>query len=66
MALKLLDPAVVLPKFNVVTVDHLPGAFPCTIVVIADQIDGLHEMTVAANKVGSVVRHDRSFLTQAI
>jgi hypothetical protein len=66
MAFELLDPAVVLPKFDIVTVDHLPGAFPCTVVVIADEIDGLHEMAVTADKVRPIVRHDRSFLTQAI
>jgi hypothetical protein len=66
MAFKLLDSAVVLPKFNVMTVDHLPGAFPCTIVVIADEIDGLHEMAVTADKIRSIVRHTRRSLTQAI
>jgi hypothetical protein len=51
MAFKLGDLAVVLSKLNVVTVDHLPRAFPRDFVVVADQIDGFHEMTVPANKV---------------
>jgi hypothetical protein len=66
MAFKLLDSAVVLPKFDVVAVDHLPGAFSCTVVIIADEIDGLHEMAVTANKIRSIVRHTRRSLTQAI
>jgi hypothetical protein len=66
MTLKLLDLAVLLPKLNVVAIDHLPGTFPCTVIVIADQIDGLHEMAVTANKVRPIVRHDRRSLTRAI
>jgi hypothetical protein len=62
VAFKLLDPAVVLPELDVVAIDHLPGAFPCTVIVIADEIDGLHEMTVTANKVRPIVRHDRRSL----
>jgi hypothetical protein len=65
MRVKLRNPAVVLPKLNVVTIDHLPGTFLCTVVVVADQIDGFHEMTVPANKVCSIVRHSRHSLTSA-
>jgi hypothetical protein len=61
MAFKFLNSAVVLPKFDIVTVYHLPGAFPCALVVIADEIDGFHEMTVTANKVRPIVGHDRTF-----
>jgi hypothetical protein len=57
MAFELLNSAVVLPKFNVVTVDHLPGAFPCAVVVIADEVDGLHKLAVTANKVRSIMGH---------
>jgi hypothetical protein len=60
MAFELRNPAVVLPKFNVVTVDYLPGAFPCGGVVIADQIDGFHELAVTADKISSIVRHIRA------
>ena len=60
MTFKLRNPAILLPKFNVVTVDHLPGAFSCPVVVIADEIDGLHEMAVTADKVRSIVRHIRA------
>ena len=63
MAFELRNPAVVLPKFNVVTVDYLPGAFPCGGVVIADQIDGFHELTVTANKVGAIIRHGARSIT---
>jgi hypothetical protein len=66
MAVELFNLAVVLPKFNIVTVDHLPGAFSCAVVVIADEIDGFHEMAVTADKVRAIVRHDRTFLTWAI
>jgi hypothetical protein len=66
MAFKLLNSAVVLPKLDVVTIDHLPGAFPCTVIVIADKVDGFHEMTVTTNKVRPIVGHDRRFLTRAI
>ena len=59
MTFELFDPAVVLPKLDVVTIDHLPGTFPCTVVVIANEINGLHEMTVTANKVRPIVCHDR-------
>jgi hypothetical protein len=65
-AFKLRNPAVVLPKFNVVTIDHLPGVFAGGFVVIADEIDGFHEMTVTANKVGSIVRHDLRSLTPSV
>jgi hypothetical protein len=33
MAFVFLNLALVLPKFNVVTVDDFSGAFPCTVVV---------------------------------
>jgi hypothetical protein len=66
IAFELLYPAIVQPKFHIVTVDHFAGTFPCTVVVIADEIDGFHEMAVTANKVRSIVRHDRGSLTQAI
>jgi hypothetical protein len=51
----------VLPKFDIVTVDHLRGAFACGGVVIADQIDGFHEMAVSADKVSSIVCHIGGF-----
>lgn len=66
MAFKLLNPAVVLPKLNVVTIDHLPGAFLCAVVVIADEIDGFHEVTVTANKIRSIMRHNRRSLTPVL
>jgi hypothetical protein len=66
MAFKLLNSAVVLPKFDVVTIDHLPGTFSCAVVVIADEIDGFHEMAVTCDKVRPIVCHGRSFLTRAI
>ncbi len=66
MAFKLLYSAILLPKLDVVTVDHLPGAFSCVVVVIADEIDGFHEMAVAVNKVRPIVCHDQSSLTRAI
>jgi hypothetical protein len=55
MTFELRNPAVALPKFNIVTVDHFAGAFACGGVVLADEIDGLHEVAVSANKVSSIV-----------
>jgi hypothetical protein len=56
----------VLPKFNVVTIDHFPGVFSCAIVVIVNQIYGFRKMAVTANKAGSIVRHDRHSFMRAI
>jgi hypothetical protein len=61
-AFELLDPAVVLPEFNVVTVDHLPGTFLRAVVIVADEIDGFHEMAVTADQICAIIRHDRMFL----
>jgi hypothetical protein len=66
MAFKFLDPAVVLPKLNVVTIDHFAGAYLRTVVVIANEIDGFHETAVVANKVCSIVCHDRCSAIRAI
>jgi len=63
MALKLRNPAVVLPKFDVMTIDHLPSAFFRGGVVIADEIDGFHEVAITADKVSSIVRRNRDSLT---
>jgi hypothetical protein len=65
-AFELLDPAVAVPKFNIVAIDHFAGAFPCTVVVGANEIDGFHELAVTADKVRSIVRHDLTSVTQAI
>jgi hypothetical protein len=52
----------VFPQFNVMTVDHLLGAFPCGVVVSEVEIDSFFGMAVASNKVCSIVRHYRSSL----
>jgi hypothetical protein len=54
----------VLPKFDVVTVNHSLGAFLRSVVVNAVEIDGFNEIAVVANQVCSIVRH-RRFLTLA-
>jgi hypothetical protein len=61
-AFKLLNSAVALPKFNVVSVHHLPSAFPCNVVIIANEIDGFHEVAVTANEIGLIMRHKRRSL----
>jgi hypothetical protein len=61
MDLKFLDPAVVLPKLNVVIINHFAGAFPGTVVVIANEIDGFLKMAVMADEVGSIVCHGPIF-----
>jgi hypothetical protein len=66
MTCELLDPAIALPKFNIMTVDHLPGAFPCPVVIFTDEIDGFHEMAVTANQIRPVVRHHGRFLNSVI
>jgi hypothetical protein len=65
-AFEFLDPAVAVPKFNVVAVDHFAGSFSCAVVVGANEIDGFHELAVTADKVRSIVRHDLTSLTPAI
>jgi len=60
LAFKSCNPAGVLPKLDVVTVNHSLGAFLRSVVIIANEIDGLNEMIVAANQVSSIVRHGRS------
>jgi hypothetical protein len=39
MAVELRDLAFVMPKHDVVTVDHFEGAFYCSFVVGADDVD---------------------------
>ena len=53
-------------QFNIVTIDHFAGVSSCAVVIVTDEIDGFHELAVTADKVRSMVRHDRSSLTQAI
>jgi hypothetical protein len=63
LAFELRNPAILLPQFNVVTVHHFPGAFRCIVVIVADEIDGFHELTVTANKVGAIIRHGARSIT---
>jgi hypothetical protein len=56
LAFKFCNPAGVLPKLYVVTVNHSLGAFLRTFVIVANEIDGLNEITVAANQVCSITR----------
>jgi hypothetical protein len=59
-AFKFCNPTGMLPKLNVVTINHSLGAFLRSVVVIANDIGGLDEITIAANQVCSIVRHGRS------
>jgi hypothetical protein len=67
-ALKLFDPAVLLPELDIETSDYLLSLFPRRFVIIADEINGFDEMTIPTKKVRSVVRHvsssSRSALTR--
>jgi hypothetical protein len=57
LAFKFCNPAGMLPKFDVVTVNHSLGAFLRSVVIIADEIDGLDDVAIPANQVSSIVRH---------
>jgi hypothetical protein len=61
-AIKPRNPAGVFPQLNVVTVDHLFGAFLCVVIVSAVDIHSFDMMAVAVNKICSIVRHNRCFL----
>ena len=41
LSFKCCNPASVLPKFYVVTVNHSLGTFLCSVVIVANEIDGL-------------------------
>jgi hypothetical protein len=57
LAFEFCNPADMLPKFDVVTIDHSLGAFLRSVVIIADEIDGLDDVAIPANQVSSIVRH---------
>src|ERR1700677_3497707 len=57
LACEFCNPAGVLPKLNVVTVNHSLGAFLRSFVIIAVEIKRLNEVAVSANQVSSIVRH---------
>ena len=50
-----------LPKLDVVTVNHSLGAFLRSVLIIAGEIDSLNKIAVAANQVCSIVRHCGSY-----
>jgi hypothetical protein len=52
-ALKLFDPAVLLPELHIETSDYLLSLFPRRFVIIADEINGFDEMTIPTKKVRS-------------
>ena len=55
MAVELRDLAFVMPKHDVVTVDHFEGAFYCSFVVGADDVDRFDAGTVTTNKICLIV-----------
>jgi hypothetical protein len=57
LAFKFCNPAGMLPKFDVVTVNHSLSALLRSVVIIADEIDGLDDVAISANQVSSIVRH---------
>jgi hypothetical protein len=60
------DPAVPMPKLNVVTVDELSCGFDCRIVVGAIEVDCPQEVAVAANDVNSIIGHLRPLQPQNV
>jgi hypothetical protein len=46
-----------LPKLNVVTVNHFLCPLSRCVVILAVQVDGFDEIAVLANKIGSIMRH---------
>jgi hypothetical protein len=57
LAFKFCNPAGMLPKFDVVTVNHSLGAFLGSVVIIADEIDDLNDVAISAHRASSIVRH---------
>ena len=56
-AFKFCNPTGMLPKFDVVTVNHSLGAFLGSVVIIADEIDDLNDVAISAHRASSIVRH---------
>jgi hypothetical protein len=52
----------VLPKLNVLTVNHSLGAFFRSFVIIAVEINRLYVVAISANQVSSIVRHSWTIL----
>jgi hypothetical protein len=61
-ACEFCNPAGVLPKLNVVTVNHSLGAFLRSFVIIAAEINRLNEVAISANQVSPIVRHSWTIL----
>lgn len=57
LAFKFCNPAGMLPKLDVVTVNHSLGAFLGSVVIIADEIDDLDDVAISAHQASSIVRH---------
>jgi hypothetical protein len=55
------DAPIALPQFNIVAINQLLGGFDCCGVISTVQPLGLHEMTVMANDVNAVIRHNPPF-----
>jgi hypothetical protein len=60
-AIKPRNPSGMFPQLNIVTVDHLFGAFLRVVVVSAVEIHSFDMLAVAVNKICSIVRHKRYF-----
>jgi hypothetical protein len=59
LAVKLWNSAGVMPKLNIVTINHFEGAFHCGFVVGADEVDCFNAVAVTANNVPLIVRLNR-------
>jgi hypothetical protein len=46
-----------MPKLDVVTIDHFEGAFYCSFVIGADDVDRLDAATVTTNKICLIIRY---------
>jgi hypothetical protein len=59
LAAKLCNSAGVMPKLNIVPINYFEGAFLCSFVVGAGEVDFFNAVAVAANKICLIVRHNR-------
>jgi hypothetical protein len=59
LAVKLCNSAGVMPKLNIVPINHFEGAFLCSFVIGAGEVDCFNQVAVTANKVRLIVRHNR-------
>jgi hypothetical protein len=55
LAAELCNSAGVMPKLNIVPINHFEGAFLCSVVIGAGEVDCLNVVAVTANKVRLII-----------